>query len=61
MQTVKCARRRATVQTARNIRYGFPQRGRHVHVTDVIAAAVIVLPLSVGHRELPGLPFSWES
>lgn len=52
MQTIKYAYRRAAVQTRRNIRYGFPQRGRHVHVTDAIVAAVIVLPLSIDHRPL---------
>lgn len=51
MQTVRAARRRAEWQTARNIRFGFPQRGRHCWVTDSVHQGVIVLPLSVGHRE----------
>jgi hypothetical protein len=51
MQTVRYARQRAAWQTARNIRFNFPQRGRHCHVTDSVHQGVICLPLSVGHRE----------
>lgn len=51
MQTVKLARARATRQTVRNIRHGFPQRGRHVSVPgSVITSAVNLLPWSFDHR-----------
>lgn len=49
--TLSAARRRVERQTARNIRYGFPQRGRAVSVPGTaITAMVITLPLSAGHR-----------
>ncbi len=50
-QTIRYARQRAAWQTARNTRFGFPQRGRHVWVTDSTHQGVICLPLSIGHRE----------
>lgn len=45
-QTIKHARARATVQTTRNIRHGFPQRGR---ATLSGRGMALCLPLSVGH------------
>lgn len=50
--TVAAARRRAEWQTARNVRFGFPQRGRYF---GYMTRGVIVLPLSVGHR-----PLRWD-
>lgn len=51
MQTIKYATRRVQRQTARNIRYGFPQRGRAVTAPGTtITAMAISLPLSAGYR-----------
>lgn len=52
-QTIKHARVRAAVQTTRNIRYGFPQRGR---ATLSGRGMALCLSLSAGHQ-----PWEWKS
>lgn len=46
-QSIKHARTRVAIQTARNVRSGFPQRGRAVLSSRGMA---LCLPLSVGHK-----------
>lgn len=55
MMTVRFARLRAERQTSRNIRYGFPQRGRAVSVPGSrITCAVNVLRHVNDHRPMKG-------
>lgn len=46
-QSLKYARTRVELQTIRNVRFGFPQRGR---ATLSGRGMALCLPLSAGHR-----------
>lgn len=52
-QTLRYRRARVAWQTNRNIRYGFPQRGRYASVPgSSITSMAIVLPLTSGHSDM---------
>jgi hypothetical protein len=52
-QTLRYRRARVVWQTRRNVRFGFPQRGRYASVPgSSITSMGIVLPLTAGHSNL---------